>query len=472
MADTGEPTVRDIAAQVRSGERSAKEVLELHLERIEQGNEALNAIVHLDVEGARAVAEAVDATVAGGEDPGPFAGVPFGVKDLEDCAGMPTSQGSLLFLGRPPVEEDSIHVARLRAAGAVPVGKTAAPEFGTLNFTKTKAFGVTRNPWDLSRTPGGSSGGSAAAVAAGLLPMGTAGDGGGSTRIPAGFSGLVGMKPSMGRIPSPGPHGSQTSVYGILTTDVLDSARHLDVASGPHDFDRLSLPAPVVSYEHAAENLEVAGLKARWSPDLGFATIGAEMDDVVGGAARELAAAAGLELDAEPVVLTDPVRTWLSSGGLDMWLDLEDGMWPDVADDLTLFSRLSLEATEGQTLPKLARTIKRRHQLSLDCAALFEQVDVVLCPTTAVPAFAAEGPPRGEVDGVEVDGAMVTPFTMLANLCWNPAISVPAGLTSEGLPIGLQIIVRRHADEVALRLARIWEQTRPWPRFAPSSGLT
>jgi aspartyl-tRNA(Asn)/glutamyl-tRNA(Gln) amidotransferase subunit A len=471
MADPGEPTVRELAGQVRSGERRATEVLDGYLERIEAGNEALNALVFLDVDGARAAAEAVDAAVARGEDPGPFAGVPFGVKDLEDCAGMPTSYGSLPFLGRGPVEADSIHVSRLRAAGAVPVGKTAAPEFGTLNFTKTKAFGITRNPWDLSKTPGGSSGGSAAAVAAGLLPMGTASDGGGSTRIPAGFSGLVGMKPSMGRIPSPGPHGSQTSVYGILTTSVLDSARHLDVVSGPHDDDRLSLPAPVVSYEQAAEALDVTGLRARWSPDLGFATIGSEVHDIVGGAARELASVAGLELDEEPVVLTDPVRTWMTSGGLDMWLDLEDGMWPDVADDLTSYSRWSLEQTEDTTLPKLARITRRRHQLTLDAARLFEQVDVVLCPTTAVPAFAAEGPPKGDADGVELEGAMTTPFTMLANLCWNPAISVPAGVTSEGLPIGLQIIACRHADEVPLRLARIWEQTRPWPRFAPSSGL-
>lgn len=468
MTDVGEPTVRQIAAQVRAGERRATEVLEEHLRRIEVGNEALNALVFLDADAALAAAEAVDAAVARGEDPGPLAGVPFGVKDLEDCAGMPTSHGSLLYRDRPPVAADSIHVARLRAAGAIPVGKTAAPEFGTLNFTKTKAFGVTRNPWDPTRTPGGSSGGSAAAVAAGLLPMATASDGGGSTRIPAGFTGLVGMKPSMGRIPSPGPHGSQTAVYGMLTTDVLDSARHLDVVAGPDDRDRLSLPAPGCSYEQAAESLDVAGLRARWSPDLGFATVGGELLDLVSDAAEALVEAAGMRFDVSPVRLTDPVRTWMSSGALDLWLDLESGMWPAVADDLTAFSRWSLEQTQHETLPQYARAVQWRHQLSLDCAALFEEVDVVLCPTTAIPAFAAEGPPKGEVDGVEVEGAMTTPFTMLANLCWNPAISVPAGVTSDGLPVGLQIIARRHADEVPLRLARLFEQARPWDRFAPS----
>ncbi|HET6663852.1 MAG TPA: amidase family protein, partial [Acidimicrobiales bacterium] len=159
----------EIAEAVRSGQRRASDVLDQALAAIEDGNDQLGAFVHLDEALARAAAEAVDAAVADGRDPGPFAGVPIGVKDLEDCAGMPTSRGSLAYAARGPVAADSIHVARLRAAGAVPVGKTAAPEFGTLNFTKSKVFGVARNPWNPERTPGGSSGGSAAAVAAGLV---------------------------------------------------------------------------------------------------------------------------------------------------------------------------------------------------------------------------------------------------------------------------------------------------------------
>src|SRR5439155_1417739 len=155
------------------------EVLDECLVAIDKRNAELNAFVHLDPEAAHRQAAAVDARVARGEDPGPLAGVPFGVKDLEECAGMPTSQGSLLYKGRPPVEDDSVHVARLRAAGAVPVGKTAAPEFGSTCFTDTKAWGTTRNPWDPTRTPGGSSGGSAAAVAAGMVPFCTASGGGG-----------------------------------------------------------------------------------------------------------------------------------------------------------------------------------------------------------------------------------------------------------------------------------------------------
>ena len=461
------PTVVELAESVRRRERAAADVLDEALAAIEAGNEALNAFVHLAPAVARRAAAAVDAAVARGEDPGPLAGVPFGVKDLEDCAGMPTSHGSVLFKGRPPVEHDSVHVGRLRAAGAVPVGKTATPEFGTLNFTKTKAWGTTRNPWDLSRTPGGSSGGSAAAVSAGLVPFGTASDGGGSIRIPAGFTGLGGHKASHGRIPEPGPDGSLTAVVGALTTTVADAARHLDVAAGPDDRDRISLPAPGLRYEEAIEVLDVGGLRARWSPDLGFAVVDAEVEAIARAAAEALVGAAGLAADDGPVHLTDPVKAWLSAGAMDLWLSLGDDDWPGCADDLTLYSRQVLEQTESYPVSRFARAHQLRARLAADCAALFAEVDIVLTPTTAVAAFAAEGPPTAEIAGQHVHPAMSTPFTMLANLCWNPAVSVPAGTTEAGLPVGLQIMVGRHRDDRALRLARIAELATPWPRFAP-----
>jgi aspartyl-tRNA(Asn)/glutamyl-tRNA(Gln) amidotransferase subunit A len=461
------PTVVDLAESVRRGERKAVELLEEALTAIDGGNERLNAFVHVDPDLAREAAERVDRTVAGGEDPGPLAGVPFGVKDLEDCAGMPTSHGSLLFKERGPVKADSAHVERLRAAGGVPVGKTAAPEFGTLQYTRTKAWGVTRNPWDTARTPGGSSGGSAAAVSAGLVPFATASDGGGSTRIPASFSGLVGFKPSFGRIPHPRGGESQTAVFGALTTTVRDAARHLDVTAGPDDRDRTSLPAPRVSYERAIEELDVSGLRAAWSPDLGFAVVDPEVEELTAAAADALVRAGGLQPIDYQVRLTDPVRTWLSAGAVDLWLSVEEDMWPSRADDLTPYPRRALEQTADFPVRKFARALRRRAQLEEDCAKLFEDVDVLLTPATAVPAFAAEGPPPPEIAGRAVDPGMSVPFTMLANLCWNPAVSVPAGLTSEGLPVGLQIMAKRHADDTVLRLARVFEDARPWPRLAP-----
>jgi aspartyl-tRNA(Asn)/glutamyl-tRNA(Gln) amidotransferase subunit A len=305
-------------------------------------------------------------------------------------------------------------------------------------------------------------------VAAGLVPAATASDGGGSTRIPASFCGLVGFKPSFGRIPLPGPHGSETAVAGLLTTTVADSARHLDVVAGPHDDDRFSLPAPGLSYAEAAETLPVAGLRARWSPDMGFARCDPEVRAVTRAAAEKLAGEAGLVLDDEPVRLTDPVRTWLSAGALDLWLNLDDAMWPGVRDELTRYTRSVLDQTETMPVPRVARAVQRRQQLVVDTARLFEEIDVLLTPATAVAAFPAEGPPPDVIDGEPAMplGAGATPFTMLANLCWNPAVSVPAGSTAEGLPVGLQVVARRHCDEVPLRLARIWEQAQPWPRHA------
>jgi len=461
-------TVISTADSVRAGQVSAVEVLEECLGRIEAANPKLNAFVHLDPEGARRAATAVDAAVKAGGDPGPLAGVPFGVKDLENCAGMPTSHGSLLFKGRAPVAEDSVHVARLRAAGAVPVGKTAAPEFGADCYTSTRAWGTTRNPWNLDLTPGGSSGGSAAAVAAGLVPFCTASDGGGSTRIPAAFSGLVGHKASYGRIPHPEAGGSETTALGAVVTSVADAARHLDVTAGPDDRDRTSLPTPGFSYEQIIEELDVAGLRAAWSSDLGFAPCEPEVSGPAEAAARELIAVAGLREVGVEIRLTDPVRVWLASGAVDIWMDVEPGMYPERADEFDRTVRYDLDHSYERTAPRIGRTMKRRAHLAKEVAAIFDQVDVLLTPTTAVPPFPAEGLMPRVINGVEVATlAMAVPFTMLANLCWNPATSVPAGTTSDGLPVGLQIMTRRHRDDVALRLARLFEQARPWPRHAP-----
>ncbi len=469
------PSAIEAADAIKQGHYTARELLERCIAEIEASNGALNAFVHLDLEHARIQADAVDAAVARDEDPGPFGGVPIGVKDLEDCAGMPTSHGSLLYKDGPPATHDSIHLSRLRAAGAIPIGKTAAPEFGTLQYTHTKAWGTTRNAWNTDRTPGGSSGGSAAAVAGGLVPMATASDGGGSTRIPAGFSGLVGMKPSFGRIPDPMADPSQTAVYGVEVTTVRDSARHLDVVSGPDDRDRMSLPPAGVSYEEAIELLDVSGLRIAWSVDMGYAVVDPEVADIAGAAAHTLAEAAKVDLLESDVTLTDPVRTWLSAGGLTLWLDIDfDEHYPDRLDDLTPFVRMGLEATVDRPMRTMVRPLRRRLQLEEDVAAMFEDIDVLLTPMTAIPAFTAEGPPPFTIAGEDLAerfgpaaAAMNVPFSMVANLCWNPAISVPAGLSSDGLPVGLQIMGRRHRDDQVLRLARLFEQAQPWPRHAP-----
>ena len=463
-------SVIETAEAVRRGEVKAVEVLDQALAAVSARDGELNAFCFTDPDGARAAAESVDAAVAAGRDPGPLAGVPFGVKDLEDCRGMPTSYGSLLYRGRPPAGADSIHVARLRAAGGVPLGKTNVPEFGAVPFTRSRAWGTARNPWNPAHTPGGSSGGSGAAVAAAMVPLCTADDGGGSTRIPASFCGLVGLKASFGRIPNAHQHPSQTAVPGALVTTVADAARHLDVAAGPDDRDRTSLPTSSgVTYERAIEELDLGGLRVGWSPDLGFAAVDPEVLAVSEQAARQLIEAAGLRPVEAGIHLTDPIRVWMAAGAPDLWWDIERDMWPARADDFVPSVRRTLELTESYALSRFTWGQRRRRVLEEETAALFERFDVLLTPATAVAAFDAEGHMPTEIAGRPAPPGMAVPFTMPANLCWNPAASVPAGVTAGGLPVGLQIMGRRHADDVVLRLARILEQVRPWPRVAPGA---
>ncbi|MFT5441266.1 MAG: aspartyl-tRNA(Asn)/glutamyl-tRNA(Gln) amidotransferase subunit A [Myxococcota bacterium] len=466
-SDTTLENAIEIAAAVKRRDVSAQEMAERALDRIDATHESLNGFVYVAREQALADAKRVDESIGRGEDPGPLAGVPFGVKDMDQCAGMPVTYGSLIHKGQPPAQEDSVHIRRLRQAGAIPVGMTSCSEFGTVHFTHTKAWGTTRNPWNLDLTPGGSSGGSGAVVAAGVVPFATAGDGGGSTRIPASFGGLVGMKPSYGRIPREEASTSQTAVWGALTRTVADAARHLDITSGPNDRDRTSLPPSGVHYETAIEHLTTEGLKAVWSPDLGYAKVDPEVLEICETAAGALIREAKLNHLDRQVTLTEPVKAWLGAGAIDIWLHLEKKDWPDRAGELVGHVRRNFEATESLPMPVYANFMRRRHQLELEVAELFEQTDILITPTTAVTAFDATTPRNVTIEGQAIEPAMNVPFTMLANMCWNPAISVPAGVTRAGLPVGLQFTTRRHHDELALRLGRIAEQINPWPLTAP-----
>jgi Asp-tRNA(Asn)/Glu-tRNA(Gln) amidotransferase A subunit family amidase len=462
-------TVIETADDVRRGKVAAVEVLEECLAAINERNDALNAFIHLDADQARRDAQRIDAIVAAGDDPGPLAGVPFGVKDLDDCAGMPTGRGSLWYSGGPPMTTDSIHVHRLRQAGAVAVGKTAVPEFGFWAYTNNRVTGVTRNPWNLDRTPGGSSGGSAAAVSAGLVPFATSSDGGGSTRTPAGFCGLVGHKPSFGRIPDlRGSRYGQTAAAGAVATTVADAARLLDVMAGPHQQDRTSLPQPGVVYEQQIERLETNGLRVGWSVDLGFAIVDPEVAAVTAAAARALTAAAGLTMVEINVCFDDLIPIWAQLESVDRWVGLPQGLWPERADDLDPGVRPAFERSHAMTVVQYAAALTRRREIEMELAELFEQIDVLLTPTSAITAFAAEGPMPTTINGQNAPPAGAVPFAMLANMWGTPAASVPAGVSSDGLPIGLHIVGNRHADDVVLRLARVLEQSRPWPRHAPA----
>ncbi len=462
----------DIADAVRAGSLSARDVLEVHLDRIERLDPALNSVCYLDVDAARARADEVDAQVAAGGDPGALAGVPIGVKELSSVGGWPETHASVVLADRIATADEN-EVARLRGAGAIITGLTTASEHGTVSFTNTPLHGITRNPWHLDRTPGGSSGGSAAAVAAGLFPACTGGDGGGSIRIPASYSGLFGMKSTFGRIgrgPQPFPM-SLNPVRGPMVRSVRDAARYLDVCSGPTLTDPTSLPKPEVPFEDelcsgvAMERLR--GKRVAFTRSVGFAG----SDPVVAEHAEELAHVlverAGLEVvDDVEVALPKPGASW----GLLSTID--DMAWyvDDVEgrlDEVTPVHRLQHTSFTRLTPPVLAKAIRRRHELLTAVAAIFEQVDLLLTPTTPTPAFAAEGVFAGEVDGQEVGlFELSAAFTAPFNMTGQPAASIPSGLV-DGLPVALQVVAPRHLDIDCLAAAALVEDARPWPKLAP-----
>jgi aspartyl-tRNA(Asn)/glutamyl-tRNA(Gln) amidotransferase subunit A len=469
------PTVSGAARLIRAGDLTAEALMVSCLDAIERENPALNAFVHVDAESALRTARQVDMTVRAGriDELGPLAGVPFGVKDLEDCAGMPTTQGSRWFADDPPKTTDSIHVGRLRSAGAIPVGKTATPEFGTWAYTASPLLGVTRNPWDHSRTPGGSSGGTAAAVSAGMVPFGTASDGGGSIRTPASFTGLVGLRCTYGRIPTlGGTHLAQNSVNGCLATTVADTALLLDAMAGPDARDRTCLPAPPGSYVDALAAVDPSTCRVAWSSNLGFATIDPGVGARCEEAARVFVAATGATLVDRPIQLDDYIRIYTSIEGVDKFVGYERDLWENRLDELDPLVAPGWTHLSQKTLPWEAAVESRRRKLVTDVAAIFDDVDLILTPMSSMPPFAAEGPMPTEINGTEVHGGMGVVLAMLANLVNLPAVSVPAGLTEDGLPVGLQIIGPRFREDLLLAAAARYESARPWPRLCTRSATT
>ncbi len=462
------PDVITAAELVRSGQVSARELVQTCLDRVAALDPVINAFCHVDAEGALRAADRVDAARRDGDELRPLAGVPFGVKDLEDCAGMPTTRGSRWYASNPPAERDDLHVARLRAAGAIPIGKTTTPEFGAWGYTASPLLGVTRNPWGLDCTPGGSSGGTAAAVAAGMIPFGTASDGGGSIRGPASSCGLPGLKPTYGRVPTFGvTRHAQNAVNFALATTVADTALLFDVAVGPDSRDRTSLPHPGFRYSDAIEQLDVGGIRATWSTDLGFVVVDPEVTAITSRASASLIQAARMRPTSVDVQFDDFIRIYAFMEGADQFVDVPDN-WEGRLDELDPRIVGGWRRGRTVTLPSFARVERERRKLELRVAELFEHTDVLLTPTNACPPFNAEGPMPTEIGGRRCHAGNAALLTMLANVVNLPSITLPAGVNAEGLPIGLMVTAPRHREDVCLRLARIWEQHAPWPRHAPA----
>jgi aspartyl-tRNA(Asn)/glutamyl-tRNA(Gln) amidotransferase subunit A len=456
----------EISQVLARKEVSPVELMRAVLARIEETNGKLNAFVAMRGE-AELIdeARAAEARLQRGETR-PLEGIPLGVKDLEDVAGMVTSHGSKVFRNNV-AERDSIQVARLKAAGAIVVGKTNAPEFGATAITKNPLFGVTRNPWNLERTPGGSSGGSAAAIAAGVVPLVTAGDGGGSIRIPASFTGCFGLKTSYGRIPrGPERHWvtGDTAVYGPLTRTVEDAALFLDTVAGPHALDPNSLPAPGINYRRTLGDLP-AKRRIAFSADLGYAAVQSDVAAVVAHAARAFAEL-GHTLERVEGGPPEMGYDWGIVGAFELLGELE----PYFAEQENEFGRSFLRGVKvgaRMTPAFFAAVRKRREELNRWCAALFEKYDLLVTPTVPYDPPQAKGPFPDELEGKRLPLASVAAFTIPFNLSWHPGATVRAGFSKAKLPVGLQIVGPRHRDDLVLQAAYAYEQARPWMKEWP-----
>ncbi len=452
-----------IADEVRKGRRSARATVDLALVALAEKDPALNAFTFVDEASARAQADAVDACVARSDDPGALAGVPLAVKDLEGVAGWPLTNGSRAYAGNIAAR-DSVQVARLRAAGAVIIGKTNTPEFGYKGYTENALHGVTRNPWNTALTPGGSSGGSAAAVAAGIVPLATASDGGGSIRIPASFCGIYGIKPTNGRIPMADdgyPHWATHSSRGPVSRNVRDAARYLDVVAGPHPDDLHALDAPSGAYEAAVLAGAPRLRRVAWSRDFGYAAVDAEVAARAREAAARLAAALGAELVEAHPGFVDPMPTWYALGAPG---DAALVASMTAAQRALLepgFLRFAESANEISGV-QYAQALQERHRLNRTMTRFFGEYDLLLSPVVAAKPFKAEGPPPMVIDGKETGPAGFIPFTFPFNVTGHPAASVPAGRDSGGMPVGLQIVGPRFADALVLQASAAYEATGPW----------
>jgi aspartyl-tRNA(Asn)/glutamyl-tRNA(Gln) amidotransferase subunit A len=453
----------ELAADIRRQRVSPVEVVDALLDRIER-TKALNAYVTLDAEGARRSAKAAERAVTRRRGTlGPLHGVPFSVKDLVTTRGMRTTFGTPLYRDHVP-EEDAPSVARMKAAGAILLGKTNTPAFGWIGITDNLLFGATRNPWSHDHTPGGSSGGAGAAVASGLGPLAIGTDGGGSIRKPAAWCGIYGLKPSYGRIPV-APHGAAWSLShaGPMTRTVRDAALMLTVCAGQDESDPYSLPGKPVDYGRLRGGLR--GLRVAYTDTLGFApAVDPEIRAATARAARELRAA-GCRVETVDPRWPSPYEAWRTiflggiaarlRGALDRRDEIDPGLLPVVEEALAYPPTKYVEAW-------FARNAWWPH-----ARALFEKYDALLTPTVACPPLRIGELYASEIAGVKVGRDAGSIFTFAFNLTGQPAASVPCGFTRAGLPIGLQVVGRRFDDATVLRVSAALESLHPWASARP-----
>ena len=458
-------SVEALAAMVGDRTLTAAAVTDHALERIDALNPVLNAFVAVDADAARSEAAAIDARIDASDDVGPLAGIPIGVKDLVDATGFHTSKGAMYTRGDAPATSDCTEVARLRAAGCVVVGKTNTPEHGCMGDTYNPRFGATFNPWNTERSPGGSSGGTGAAIAAGMVPVGTGSDGGGSIRIPSAVCGLSGIKTSHGRVPSgPPPSGLiDLSCVGPMARLIRDVALCLDAVVGPHPADLRSLPAPGVSWRSALDSPRVPA-RALWAPSIDGGPVDSEIAAACASAVDRLAnegvevVEAQTEIGAVPGAflrlffggLIGPV--FRSLYGTDEWADVTE-----------VLARMLEDVYERVTASSLYEARQQAGELSVALAEAMDGCDAMLMPTLAGQAPAPGG--HGTIDGEETPNWFR--FTPLANLTRRPAGTVCCGFSREGVPIGLQVVGHQLDDLGVLETLAVLEDMLGLDPVAP-----
>jgi amidase len=463
--------IRTLAASIRDRRVSSHELVSESLRRIEALDPELGAVVALRPQ-ALEEARVLDGLIADGEDPGPLAGLPLLVKDVTEVAGMRTTFGSLAMVDAPPADRDAVAVARLRGAGAVVVGKTNTPEFAAGGNTFNAIFGATRNPWNPALTCGGSSGGSAVALATGMAALATGTDLGGSLRTPSAFCGVVGFRTSPGLIPYwPRELAWDTlTVTGPMARTVGDVALMLAAVAGPDDRSPISYAVDGREFLRAVKRPSVKGWRAAWTPDLnGLIPVEGEVERV---AAEALAVFRGLGVRVvadccdfsetnEIVMATRGVeKVALHADKLPKWRDqMQKGLVWNIEQGLTLTPRA---IGRGETL---------RTQLWHRVRAFMERYDLLLLPTVTVLPFPVEQAYPTEINGKPLEHYIQwAHLTYAISLTGLPAISVPCGVTRSGLPVGLQIVGRRRQEAAVLRAAAAFEAAAPWAGRIPPTA--
>ncbi|HZT87003.1 MAG TPA: amidase [Stellaceae bacterium] len=472
MTDLAFTSAADLAAMIARREVSPVEVVEAVLARIAAAQPALNAFITVCAEEARAAARTAEAALMRGEAPGPLHGVPFAAKDLVNTAGVRTTFGSVALADNVP-QTDAVAVARLKAAGAILVGKTTTPEFGHKCFTEAPLFGRTANPWDLSRTCGGSSGGAAAAVAAGLGPIGIGTDGGGSTRIPAACCGVVGFKQTLGLVPhdmTPDGFGNQSYITPMTRT-IMDTALMLQAMAGPHASDPHSLGLAAPDFVAAARpEGDLRGLRIGWRPHLGYPKLAVEVRalcEAAVGVFAELGAV--VEEMPDDFGNTEPI-----------WLVLTQSFWNArfrryVAESGPRMSETLLRQMDNgahHSAVALQEAMFERTRIFRDIQRWFERFDIVVTPTLSRTALAID---HDFFAPIPIDNEIADtvrkawyPYTHPFNLTGNPAVTLPCGWASDGLPVGVQLVGRHLDDSHLLRAAALFEAARPWAHRRPT----